>query len=71
MHVSGGLGSGRKDQEKLGRGERDGGREYWEKLELGGDIETQCTENSLESMRVTLVKSPINVGYRVQTGHSL
>ena len=33
-----------------------------------GDVKTQCSEDSLESMRVTLVRTPSNEGYRVLTG---
>ena len=38
---------------------------------LEGDVKTLCSGNSLESLRMTLVKSSGNGGYRVQTGHLL
>lgn len=38
---------------------------------LRRDTETQCSENSLESTGVDLVKLPSNGGFGAQTGHLL
>lgn len=39
------------------------GRADWNGGHLWDELETQCNENSQESMRITLVTTPINGGY--------
>lgn len=63
----------------MGRDEGSGaggrGGESWEKClelgEFGGECESWCNRNSLESMRVILVKTPDSGVYGTRTGHLL
>lgn len=42
-------------------------RDNWNWGAFLGNIETQCSGNSVESIRVTLAKSPSNEEYGTQT----
>jgi hypothetical protein len=39
-------------------------RDNWNLGAFEGEVETQCSGNSMESMRLTLVKTPSNRGHR-------
>jgi len=39
------------------------GKKHWNWRHLQGKVETQCNRNSMDSMRVTLAKTPRNGGH--------
>ena len=63
IDIEGGLGAGgngnKKEQIGEGEVEEEGaGRDDWNRWALGGDVETQCSGNFLEPVRVTLAGTP-------------